>query len=485
MDYRSLQSLRKSNPAWKLMLADHAPMILSFLHKTFLQPNVRAMSRPELASKLADHLYTLRELEGEETYPKRAEQYLDEWASDEKGWLRKYYPTGDDEPHYDLTPSTERVIDWVSGFQQRQFIAAESRLITVFELLRQIVQGTDADPEARIAELERKQAVIESEIRQIREGHLPLLDDTQVKDRFLQMESTARGLLGDFRQVEQNFRALDRAVRERVATFEGGKSTLLEEIFSQREAIADSDQGKSFRVFWDFLMSPARQEELSALLDAVLELKPVRELAPDRRLRRIHYDWLGAGEVAQRTVARLSDQLRRYLDDQAWLQNRRIIELIRGIEQSALAVRSEPPADAFLALDEAAPDLELPMERPLYSPPFKARVAQQILAAGDESLAADALFDQVYVDKTVLLSRIRQALQTRHQISLADVLGEWPLDHGLAELVAYLSIASEDDAAVIDDSHKQTLWWTDENGTRREATLPLVVFGRSVRAKLA
>ena len=195
------------------MLADHAPVILSFLHKSFIQPNARTLSQPELASKLADHLYAIRAIDGEESYPKRAEQYLDEWASDDKGWLRKYYPPGDDEPHYDLTPATERVIDWVSGFQQRKFVAAESRLFTVFELLRQIVEGTEADPETRIAELERKKAAIEAEIRRVREGHVAVLDDTQVKDRFLQMEGTARGLLGDFRQVEQNFRALDRAVR--------------------------------------------------------------------------------------------------------------------------------------------------------------------------------------------------------------------------------------------------------------------------------
>jgi hypothetical protein len=485
VDYRSVQSLRKTNPAWKLMLADHAPMIISFLHKTFIQPNMRAMSQPELVSKLADFLYGLRELDGEDTYSKRADQYLDDWASDEKSWLRKYYPPGDDEPHYDLTPATERVIDWVSSFQQRKFVTAESRLMMVFELLRQIVEGTEADPKLRIAELERKRAAIDREIRQVREGSLPLLDDTQVKDRFLQMEGTARGLLGDFRQVEQNFRALDRAVRERVATFEGGKGTLLEEVFSQRDAIASSDQGKSFRAFWDFLMSPARQEELSALLEAVFQLDPVRELAPDNRLRRIHYDWLGAGEVAQRTVARLSEQLRRYLDDQAWLENRRIMQLIRGLEQSALAIRAEPPQGTFMELDEAVPDIALAMERPLYSPPFKPRVAQQIVAEGDESLAADALFEQVYVDKTVLMARIRQALQTRHQISLADLVSEWPLEQGLAELVAYLSLASDDDAAVIDDSRKQTLVWTDENGGQRQATLPLVVFGRNVRAKSA
>ena len=339
VDYRNLENLKRSSPAWRLMLADHAPLILGFLHKAFIQQNVRDVSQPELASKLADYLYGVREIAGEEAFPKRAEQYLDDWASDDKGWLRKYYPVGGDEAHFDLTPATERALDWVASLvQDRQFVAAESRLLTVFELLRQIVEGTEVDAEARIAELERKKAALDAQIRLIRAGHVPVLDDTQVKDRFLQASALARGMLSDFRQVEQNFRALDRAVRERVATWEGGKGTLLEEIFSQRDAIASSDQGKSFRAFWELLMSPARQDEVSTLLDAVFELGAVRELEPDRRLRRIHYDWLGAGEMAQRTVARLSEQLRRYLDDQAWLENRRIMQLIRGVEQSALAV---------------------------------------------------------------------------------------------------------------------------------------------------
>src|SRR4051794_35766589 len=131
-------------------------MVLSFLHKTFIQPNVRAMSEPDLAARLADHLYGLREIEGEAAFPKPAGEYLNEWASDEKGWLRKYYPPGGDEAFFDLTPSTERVIDWVAAFQQRQFVTAESRLMMVFGLLREIVEGREADAESRIAELERK-----------------------------------------------------------------------------------------------------------------------------------------------------------------------------------------------------------------------------------------------------------------------------------------------------------------------------------------
>ena len=108
----------------------------------------------------------------------------------------------------------------------------------------------------------------------------------------------------------------------------GGKSALLDDIFGERDIIADSDQGKSFRAFWDFLMSPTRQEELGFLLSRVFELAPVKELEPDQRLLRIHYDWVQAGEVTQRTISRLSEQLRRYLDDKAWLDNRRIMQLM-------------------------------------------------------------------------------------------------------------------------------------------------------------
>jgi hypothetical protein len=478
VDYRTLDQLRKVNPAWRLLLADHSPMIVSFLHKTFIQPNVRTMPQPELASRLADYLYGLREALGEDAFPKRADQYLDDWASDQRGWLRKYYPPGDDEAHYDLTPATERAIDWVAGFHQREFVGAESRLMTVFALLREIAEGTEVDTAVRIAELEKRKAGIDAEIQRIRAGQLPMLDATQVKDRFQQMAFTARSLLSDFREVEQNFRRLDRTIRERVATWEGGKGTLLAEIFSQRDAIASSDQGKSFRAFWDFLMSPARQEEFSELLGVVFALKEVKQLSPDRRLMRIHYDWLEAGEVAQRTIARLSEQLRRYLDDQAWLENRRIMQIIRGVEQSAIAVRQTPPEEVFMDVDEPAPSLDLTMDRPLYSPPFRARFTQGAVSEGDQDVDAEALFEQVYVDKTRLTDQIRWALQTRPQISLADLVDHFPLTHGLAELVSYFSLAAEEQGAVIDDRHKQELTWTDAEGTRRRATLPLIVFSR-------
>jgi hypothetical protein len=480
MDFETLDRLRQSHPAWRLLRADHAPLIAGFLHRTYVKPNVRSLPEPELVLKLEDHLFQLRRELGDDRFPRSAAGYLEDWASDRHGWLRKYYTEGGDEPVLDITPATEQALDWLASLSQRPFIGTQSRLLTLFELLRQLAGGTDTDPESRIAELERRRAEIDAEIARIRGGALALLDATEVRERFLQITDSARALLSDFRAVEQSFRDLDRSTRERIAVWDGGKGALLDEVLGSRDAIADSDQGKSFRAFWDFLMSPQRQEELSDLLARVFALEPVQGLTPDRRFLRLHHDWLTAGEVTQRTVARLSAELRRYLDDKAYLENKRIMEILREIEARTLEVRDHAPEGTFMDLDEMAPDIRLVMDRPLFSPPLKPEIDATLELSCADDIPADALFDRVHVDKERLGSQIRRLLQRRTQVTLAEVAAAHPLEHGLAELVAYLSLASDDPAAIIDEERREAIQWTDAEGRRRQASVPLVIFARAV-----
>ena len=181
----------------------------------------------------------------------------------EAGWLRKYYPEGTDEPHFDATPAVEKALAWVRALGEREFVGTESRLNTIFELLRQIVFGTEPDPQARIEELSREAAVGRRD-RADRGGRAPHARLNGVRDRYQQFSATARELLADFREVEENFRKLDRQLREKIAGWHGGKGELLDDVLGSRESIAGSDQGKSFQAFYDFLLSQARQEELPA-----------------------------------------------------------------------------------------------------------------------------------------------------------------------------------------------------------------------------
>ena len=184
MDYERLVTQRRTHPGWRLLAAGHAPLIASFLHASFIVPNVRSVGRQQLASTLDDYLYQLHDAAGATLFPKAATAYLDDWASDDSGWLRKYYPPGAEEAHYDLSAATEQAIEWLGKLGQRAFIGTESRLMTVFSLLHQISDGSELDPRARIAELKRRKADIDVEIANISAGRLELMDPTRCANGF-------------------------------------------------------------------------------------------------------------------------------------------------------------------------------------------------------------------------------------------------------------------------------------------------------------
>jgi len=482
LDFDGIAWLRQNSPAWRLLRADSAPLVLSFLHEVFVEQNVRSISSADLASRLDDVLYARNEREPG-SFPKPAKAYLDDWASHEHGWLRKYYPEGSDEPHFDATPAVEKSLQWVRSLGERDFVGTESRLNTIFDLLRQIVFGTEPNPAARVEELTRKRQEIDDQIARVEAGDLALLDPSAVRDRYQQFSATARELLADFREVEENFRKLDRQLREKIAGWQGGKGELLDDVLGSRESIAGSDQGRSFQAFHDFLLSAARQEELSGLLEKVYELADLAERDP--QLKHVHYDWLDAARSTQATVRQLSEQLRRFLDDQVWFENRRVIDLLREIEGRALRLRDEPTAGFRMEIDDHAPAIRLPMERPLYTPISKARIESEGIrtATGADETDPAALFEQVFVDPGPLRANVRAALRRDTQVGLAALVRAAPLTHGVAELVAYLSLRDEVFTIVYDEARTEQVGWTGADGQPRLATLPRVTFTRAASAR--
>ena len=177
LDYATLDLLRQNHPAWRLLRSDHAPLVASFLQRVFVVPNVRVMAQADLAEALEDELFALRDRCGAELFPKAALDYLNDWAANDKGWLRKFYAQGSDEPHFDLTPATEKAIAWLDTLAARSFVGTESRLLTLFELLKQMSEGSETDPQTRIAELQRRRDEIDAEIARVLSGDMPMLDD--------------------------------------------------------------------------------------------------------------------------------------------------------------------------------------------------------------------------------------------------------------------------------------------------------------------
>ena len=476
VDYDDIEALRQESAAWRLLRTDHAALILSFLGKVFVDENVRSVLFVTLTERLDETLYSLNEQFGEGTFPRPAKAYLDDWAAPSAGWLRKYYPPGSADAHLDATPALERGVAWVRSLPQRSFVGTESRLSTAFDLLRQIAFGGETDRDVRLEELYRRRAVLDEEIGSLNEGRVEIMDDTAIRDRYQQFVQTATGLLSDFREVEDNFRVLDRRLRERVTTWEGSKGDLLDDVLGDRGAIAESDQGRSFHAFYDFLLVRSRQEEFADLLARVHALDAI-EVA-DPRIRRVHFDWLDAGERTQATVRLLSEQLRRFLDDRAWLENRRVMDVLRSIEAHSLALRDHPGAPPDYHIDATSPSVALPFERPLYTPRPPLALDTSPAASSDEELDVSILFEQTFVDRERLATEVRRSLTHRSQVALSAVLQTAPLEHGLAELVGYFSLTDPAFQAIIDPDTRDSVSWTDAEGRTRVARVPRLTYLR-------
>lgn len=478
MSFEFLELLRKKNPAWRLLASSQAPFVAAFFYKEFIAENRRQIAEQELISRLENYIYYLNQGRDEANFPRSGREYLDQWANDDHGWLRKFYPPGQDEPHFDITSLAQKAIEWLLSLRQQAFIGTESRLITVFELLHQIVERSETDPKLRLAELERRKAEIEQEIIRVENGQVELFDETQIKERFWQAMTTAREILADFRAVEQNFRELDRGMRERIATWDRGKGELLEAIFKEQDGISQSEQGKSFAAFWKFLMSSAYQDDFKDTLDRVLKLKPVQEIRMSRNIRHIHHDWINAGAHVQETVAALSQQLRRYVDENFLEEERRINQIVREIEGKAVLIRNNPPKEWEMEIDGIKPEILLPLDRPLFSPPQRPEIKDDTIKVGLEDVPAEALFSQVYVDKEKLKDQIGYMLQIQDSITLSQVIAHYPVKLGLSELVTYLVIASESTQATFHSDDLEEVSWKDEAGKKRVARMAKIIFRR-------
>ncbi len=452
MNFDKIFQLLKTNTTVKLITADNAPLILSFLFQSFKQNQGIYQSdtilEKELIAQLADHLYLINHEEN--LYPRQPKQYLTDWTN--AGFLRKY-PAKNDDFLYELTPATENAFKWIDSLDKKEFIGTESRLKHLFERLKELSTKSERDDTLRIKELEAKKRSIEQEIANIRLGKMDVLDDRQIKEQYFIIEETAKYLLADFRQVEQNFRDLDRKFRQKIITTSQVKGDVLADLFQQQDYLYETDQGKSFIAFWEFLLSQSKQEEFDQLIEEVINIPIVKQLQQENfKIANVRNNLIEAGDKIQKSTNSLLEQLRKYLEHKSFFENKRIHDNIN----ESLKLISENPGLDFTKLDviwlDNIIDVDLILEKPLYTPPEKIKFINRNPEEGIIVQQDTRLFDQFEINMNDLRENIKSALKNRSQISLPDFIKEYEIQKGVAEIVAYVEIASkENNRHIIND----------------------------------
>ncbi|MCP4415111.1 MAG: DUF3375 domain-containing protein [Chloroflexi bacterium] len=485
MNHDDLLSSLRQSAAVKLLQSQNAPLVLSYLYDQFKQKQRSAIPHTEMLESLTDYLEALKE-----SHPGRysgtAVYYLRLWCDDDHRFLRRYYEADSDDPVYDLVPETERGIAWVEELQKSDFVGTESRFLRIFDLLQEIVTYGTEDITTRLAQLEREKAQLQAQIDSIKAtGEVEQYSQTQIKERFFEANDVARRLLSDFREVEENFRAIARQVQEQQLVVEARKGQILRHVLDADVALKESDQGRSFYAFWEFLISAQRQEALQALLTAVYRLPDLQQIdtVQSQRLRRLKRNLIDAAAKIVGSNRRLGEQLRKLLDEQNLAEARRVMELATEIKQTAVQLAAHPPEQKEFLWIEADPAIDMPVERPLWSVPTTTNYAN--IEPGTETVALslshlEALFSQFYVDESRLRRRIVALLDKNGRVTLGEVTAVHPITQGLAELVTYVALAAHNEAHQIDGDGWEEITLGEDG---RVVRLPRIVYRKPPRSE--
>lgn len=482
-DFEQLQLLFDEAPSIKLMRQRTAPLMLAFFYKLFKQDNRLVVEEYDFLVELADFLETYEvsvEEQERSSFEDRAKMLARKWSSADTPFL-KASENEDNQLVYELSTFSERVLQWLEQLQQREFVGTESRFKAIFQKIQELLAYTNTDIGQRIKELEAEKKRIDKEIAKIKlAGEVETFDDYQIKSRLHDINSSAKMLLGDFQEVEENFKQITRSIYQKHTDPQQRKGGILAYTFDALDELRESDQGRSFYAFRDFLFNrsdKASWQDMTKELGYTLDSRAIRY--DIRFLQGLKMQLFRASEKVVNANRKMSEKLTRVISEKELAERLRVKAASSRIKTLALewAQRKEQPQVGIEI--ELPPELNFPLERKLTLEKKVAKKFDQTPQRHKQAMDKDSLLhlaQQVQVDNKQLKLNIQEALKKQPSISLAELLQSFPLEQGLAELLSYIHLAAKSPKSIFDESQNEYILFDTE--TQQYLQVPKILYNR-------
>lgn len=487
MDFNTVAVLHKESKVIAALRKDWLPLAVSFLHEAFKRKHEVMLPHETFLERFdvyLDHINSA--LSAEQRFNHDARYYIERWSSEDDLIRIRSREEG---YTVQLSPHAERLLGWFDDMLQRGIIGTESRLRNILSMMDEVVTRSTDDAQTRLNYLYEQRERIDAEIRRIEEtGEVDGLSDVQIRERLEHISGMASQLLRDFSAVEERFREMARDIQQAQLDPQARRGDILGTALDADEKLEASDEGQSFRAFYELLTHPDERNTFDNLIGAIYGTPRLNAFVGDHAiLRRLTAHLLEAGERVQHSNQRLAEHLRRVVDTRNVLESRRVQTLAQEIKHIAsqwdddTSAHFMSPRRSFYQV-EGDPLVDLPLERPLFDPPEQITPTQRPRQANEalDAQALMALYDTFFIDESLLRDNIARLLMSREQVTLDEVVTSYPVRQGIAEIISYLVLATREQQHEVDTSNHETLTYsTPTDNNPRQVDVPLVVYRRA------
>ena len=473
----------RGGAVWRLLAADHAPIIIGLLQIHLLE-NQRRLPASILYERVNRDLEELRS-QGEDL-PQTVQGYIADWLA--AGYLERRFHSGATEEEYELSTATASAIRFAATLIEHRTTATESRLSTVIQQLVRLAEETDTNPKTRITSLEAERIRVDQEIKSIQQGRLQALSDPSALERIHEIINLADELISDFRRVRDDFAQLNRVLRESLMDHEGHRGEVLNALFTGVDVIAQSEAGRTFSAFWRLLTDPEQSSALEHALDQVLS-RPFTsklDLKARRFLLNLTRNLLEQGGMVHEVLQNFARSLKYFVQSREYLEQRRLHYLLQAAQRAALTLK-----ETLKAIDNLEYTLPLTSCRlrslsqwVLHDPSL--HIMNGEITEGNSALTNLAtiseLVAQSEIDFRTLKANIRALLTDIAQVSIAQVLQHYPAKQGLGSIIGYIALGSRHGVRI---NQSETISWYTTDLQPRSAQIPSIFFLRERAHELA
>lgn len=452
------------NAAWRLLRADHAPLILAFVADLFGEENEVAFGRARVA--LATELERWREqglVEGEVA----PGSYLRDWIR--AGWLREL------DDLLSKTDACEVALRFCLALEHRDTNATASHLRIVQDAVRDLAVALSPNPEERLLSLEARKAALQREIDDLEAGVVHELAEEEQRERMREVYQLAAVLTGDFRRVEDEIRELDQSLRVQMIESAATRGEVLLGVLEKEALLARSDAGRAFESFFHLLCDQNRSIEFRAQLQSILARPAAQHLTPQqsRFLAQLMRELTRESERVFRVRRRTEESLRAFVESGSHLESRAVGRLLGKLERVAVRFKEFDVSlrgDTGLCARSGSAVIRSPDSIGLRMPEAELDT-RNIVAQQNLSTPSDKMLDHLQTVKVLAIAgRVFDTLAANGPLTIEGIIARAPVTAGLEELIAHLRIAQAIGATRLEDEEEVII--TGENGERLRASIP-------------